>query len=80
MELAAQKPGMIGEFDDLDEFAVGRFTRKDQAVLAQPVNVDRVEFVAMAMTFADLVRAVDLLRQRAVAQFARIRAEPHRAA
>src|SRR5436305_1177322 len=54
MELAAQEPGMIGDFTDFDVGAVGSFTGDAQARGLERVLVFAVELKAVAMPFADL--------------------------
>src|SRR5712691_11257606 len=83
MELASEKPRMFvaREFDNLDKLLIGRDATENQATLLQSLAIGRIEFVAMAMALADFVRAaVNLARERTLAQHARARAQTHRAA
>ena len=71
---------MIGQFDNLYEFSVGRFAAEDEAVFGEAVNVSRIKFITMTVAFADFVGAIDALRERTLAQVARVRTQPHRSA
>lgn len=53
VELHADKPGMVGQFENLHAVAVGVFADKGEAVLGQGVDVCRVDFVAMTVAFGD---------------------------
>ena len=65
MELAAQIPGMVRHFADLDVDAVGRLRRSmPQAAGRQDLLVFAVEFVAVAVALADLARRRRLARAK----------------
>ena len=49
MELAPQKPGVIGDFDDLYQLPVGRGAGDAQARLGQAIPVLVVKFIAVAV-------------------------------
>src|SRR5579863_2568820 len=80
MELAADEPGMVGNFDDLDVNAVGRAPRDAEARARQRLIVFAVEFVAVPVPLGNLERAVSLRRKRPRLEFAGPRAQPHRPA
>ena len=65
VKLAAQKPWMIGYFDDFHVGAVRCAARDPQAGSGQALFVIAVEFVTVAVSFADLRGAVSTLRERA---------------
>src|SRR5208282_2678894 len=65
VELDADEPGMVGEFDDLGELAVGRHAGKPHPGLFQARLVVDVDLVAVAVALADLGLAVDLRHARA---------------
>src|SRR5262249_57113215 len=60
MELHADEPGMVGEFDNFRQHAVRRHARKSQPDRFQALLVPDIYFVAMAMALADLRTSVDL--------------------
>src|SRR5438105_1253789 len=80
MELAAQEPGMIRELADLDVNAVGSLSGQPQTVLFQNSFVFAIEFVAVAMTLADLTPPVCLTCETVVRQLAGIRPQAHSSA
>ena len=65
MELAAQKPRMIGSFHDFDVHAVRRAPRDAKSGARERLLILAIEFVAMAMTFGNFELAVGLVRERA---------------
>src|ERR1700691_2317982 len=77
MELNADEPGMVGEFDDLGQRAVGRHAGKPHSGLFQPGFVVDVDLVAVAVALADLGLAVDLGDAAAGQKLRRISAEAH---
>src|SRR5579884_4073049 len=80
MELAAEIPGVILEFADLDIGGVRRLSRDAQAVAGKPLLEIAVELVAVTMALADLRRAVGLRGEASFGQLARVRAQAHGAA
>src|SRR5579863_874910 len=80
MKLAAQIPGMAGQLANFNVDAVGRFAGQAQAMLLQHGLVFAIEFVAMAVAFADLARSVGLAGEAVLGEQARIRAQAHGAA
>src|SRR5581483_6693483 len=80
MELARHEPGVVGQLDDLDEPAVLIGAGDDEPVVDEPVAVDVVHLVAVAVPLEDHVLAVDLAGTRALGELDRLRAEPHGAA
>src|SRR5579883_1585094 len=80
MALAAQIPGVIGQFANLDVNSVRRFSRQAQAVLLQNALVLTIELVAMAVALADLACAVCRSGEAVFGQQAGISAKPHGAA
>src|SRR4051794_10945561 len=80
MELAAEEPRVVFQFNDLDELAVGREAGHAKAALLQLRHVFGVHLVAMAVALVDLLHSIRLPRDRTFLQRARILAEAHRAA
>src|SRR5216683_389536 len=80
MELAADEPGMVGQFDHLDQRAVRRQSRRAQTVLRQHVAVGVRHLVPVAMALAYLRRVVGLRDMRTRTEPAGIGTETHRAA
>src|ERR1019366_9331509 len=80
MELAAEEPGMIGDFADLHVGSVGRLAGDTKSRGLQRFLVLAVEFEAVAVTLADLARSVSLPGEAAFGQDARPRAQTHGAA
>src|SRR6267143_7135848 len=80
MELAADEPRMVGQFDHLDQLAVRRQSRRAQTVLRQHVAVGVRHLVPVAMALAHLRRVVGLRDTRTRTEPAGIVTEPHRAA
>src|SRR5690349_21075595 len=64
VELAPDKPGMIGHFDDFDVHTVRRATRDAEARARQNLGILGVEFVAVPMPLGDFTRAISLCRKR----------------
>src|SRR5262245_1158471 len=79
VELARDEERMRRQLDHLDQ-AVAREAGKAQPRVHHLLQVAVVELVAVAVALLDHVRAVDLVRARAVRQPHFLRAEPHRAA
>ena len=64
VELAGEEPRVVRQFDGFDQaFASGRYAADNQACLFQRGNVVVVDFVAMAVAFADMFAAVDFWRR-----------------
>src|SRR5580704_4109961 len=80
MKLAANEPGVIGHFDNLDIHVIGRPARDPEAGARERLLILAIKFVAMAMALGDFERAVSLMRKRPGLEFARPRPKPHRAA
>src|ERR1700690_105887 len=80
MELAADKPGMVGHFDDLNIYAVRCAARDSESGAGERRLVLAIEFVAMAMALGNFQRAIRFIGKRAGLKFARPRAQAHRAA
>jgi len=78
MILHGDKPGVIGDLDDLDELSIGMPTGGDHAVRFEFLEVVGIEFVAMPMAFRDLQSLVTRKRSRLLAETARLRTQPHR--
>ena len=72
MELAADEPGMIFEFDDFYQAVVRRRARQDQAGIDHFRTVFVVKFPAMAMAFVNEVCPIDFVGLGAFRQFAGI--------
>src|SRR6516225_7275504 len=80
MELAAEEPGMIGSLDNLYIILIRRASGNFQSRVHQRFLEVAVEFIAMAVAFADLQLTVGLVRERPWLELARPRTQPHRAA
>ena len=59
VELAGDEEWMLRQFDDLDELAVWRKAREYHAVVGKDLAEIVVEFVAMAVAFANFFAAVE---------------------
>ena len=77
MELAGKKPGMILEFDELNERAIGRSTRNHESLLLHRFTVVHVELVAVAMPFEDFRAAIDLMSERVLDKHGRTGSQSH---
>src|SRR3989442_15467055 len=80
MELATQKPGVVGRFDDLDVDAVRRAAGDAQARRHERLFILAVKFVAVAEALASLWLTVRAMRHRAGFERARPAPQAHRAA
>src|SRR5579863_4294172 len=80
VELAAEEPWMVRSFDDLNIVFVGGTAGDAETSGGQNFFVVAIEFVAMAMTFADLEFSVCTIRERSGLEFAGPRPESHCAA
>ena len=60
MELGTDEPTVAGDFDNLDQVALGIHSDALHAVFLVFVFIKVVELVSVAMAFADLWCAVDL--------------------
>ena len=80
MELAADEPGMILDFNDFDKAIVRRRARNHQASFAELRSVFIVEFPAVAMAFVNEVLAVYIEGLCVLFQLAGIYAQAHRTA
>ena len=58
VELARDEKRMVRQFDDFDEFAVGRVAAENEVGLGKTVSLGVVEFVAMTVAFVDNKSAV----------------------
>jgi len=63
VELAAEEPGMLRGFDDLDVIFVGGAAGDQQPSTCQGLLVIAIEFVAVAVAFADFELAVSAIRE-----------------
>ena len=70
MELGADEPTMAGDFDNLDQVALGVHADAFHAVLLVFFFVLVVELVSVAVTLTDLERAVNLGHATAFAELA----------
>lgn len=62
VELGADEKGVVGDLDDFDEFLFGGDGADFQAGSLDLLAVGGVEFVAVAVTFADDFRAIEFVR------------------
>ena len=58
MELAAQEPRVIGDFNDFHQRAIGGLAAENHAHIRKAFPVGVVEFVAVAVAFGDVVLSV----------------------
>ncbi len=65
------------KFDDFDKMGVRIASRRDETGFLEESEEVAVEFVAVAVTFGNLCRAVNLLRKRARLDFAFVCAQTH---
>ena len=80
MELAGDEPGMIGDFDHFDEFAVFGAARHPHAPLLESLHVVVVYFVTMAVPFVDHLLPVGLPGQGILREHTGLFAKAHGAA
>src|SRR5579859_4900071 len=80
MELAAEKPGMVGYLADLDVGLVGSFPGDFEAAGFERLFVFAVELVAVAVALADFSHSIGTVRETILGQHAGPRAEAHRSA
>src|SRR5579871_4648208 len=71
MELAAEHPGVVREFADLDVDLVGGLAGEAEAMFGEDRLKFAVEFEAVAMALADEGRVVGLAGERTVGEFTR---------
>src|SRR5215475_9495846 len=77
MKLAAQIPGVVGQFADLHVHSVRRFSGEPQPMLRQNPFVLAIELVAMAVALADFACAISRAREAVFGQQTRIGAQAH---
>ena len=63
MELAAEEPRMVGQFDDFDVRAIGSFSGDAETGGDENFLVVAIEFIAMAVALADFQFAVRPIRE-----------------
>src|SRR6478736_3234071 len=80
MELAGKKPWVTLDLDELNQSAVRRRARDDEAPLLHRLAVVHVELVAVAVPFEDFRAPVDLVSQSVPAEHGGARSQPHRSA
>src|SRR5581483_7387898 len=80
VELAAEEPGVVGDFADLDVGAVGSFAGDAQTGGFELAFVFAVEFVTGAVASVDLARTGRAVGEAILGQPARPAAQPHGAA
>ena len=77
MELAAQEPRVIGDFNDFHQRAIGGLAAENHAHIRKAFAVGIVEFVAVAVAFVDTGRFVGFESVRPFRNGAGIRTEAH---
>ncbi len=77
VELAGDKPGMIGDFNDLNQSTIHRTTGDFHAGRDNVIQVAVVELIAMTMALRDHILSVELAGQAAGLQVTLLTAEPH---
>ena len=80
VELGGDEEGVVGQLDHLDQALVGRGAAGDQALVLELAPQEHVHLVTVTVALVDDALAEDLPRPRALVQFHRVGAEPHRAA
>src|SRR4051794_28827548 len=80
MELDTNEPRVLRPFDNFGQLPVGRHTGEDQSCFLERIAIVDVDFVAMAMTLAYLVRAVKRAGTAVAVKLGGISAKTHRAA
>jgi len=80
VELAAEEPGVAGEFANLDIGAIGGFAGDAEAVVFEDFLVLAIELIAVAVAFADEGLAVGLAGKGIGGELAVVSAEAHGAA
>ena len=80
MELGADEPTVAGDFDDLDQVALGIRSDTFHAILFVFFFILVIELVSVAMAFTDLERAVDFSYAAAFAKRAVVSTQTHGAA
>src|ERR1700733_3425303 len=59
MKLARHKKRMVFEFDDFNEFAVGRIAAENETGLFEFFTIRIIEFITMPMAFVNDKRAIE---------------------
>ena len=77
VKLTSQKPGMITDFDDLDQFTVRRNPADDHSLFLQPIQKFVVEFIAVAVALGNFLLVICLEGQRMVCNTTAVCAQPH---
>src|SRR5712675_1839781 len=77
MKLHADKPRVIGEFDDFRQHAVGRHSGKPQSGRFERLFIADINLIAMAMPLADTGGAVDLCHPAFGGEHRFVGAQPH---
>src|SRR6476661_9761546 len=80
MELHADEPRMVWALDNLWQLVVGRHSGENEAGPLEGVAIMNIDLVAMAVTLADFVDAVDRTDDTVTVELRRIGAKAHRAA
>src|SRR5437868_3099238 len=78
VELARDKPGVVGQLDDLDEPSIGRHAAEHHARFAHHLAVLVVELEAVAMALVHDLFPIRLVGAGAWLELAWVQAEPHR--
>src|SRR6185295_2486695 len=77
VKLAAEKPRMIFELDDLDQFTVRRKTAQNHPFGAELGAVTIIELITVAMSFGNLFSPVQFGGEGLVLQHTRESAQAH---
>ena len=80
MTLACDEVGVVGHLDHLDQAAIGRRPRNNQAAFDKTLAEHVVDFVAVTMALVDQILAVHLVRKRPIGNLAGVCAKAHGAA
>ena len=77
VKLAAEKPGVVFEFDDLDQLVFRIFSRDDEPGIGQNLFISGIEFEPVTMPFIDIGALVDLICQGILLYPAEVLSQPH---
>jgi hypothetical protein len=78
MELTGKEPGMVFDFNDLDEVLVGRNAGNNKTVARQRFLERPIKFIPMAMALGNYRGVVRAMGAGALGEIRRICAQPHR--
>ena len=80
VELTGEKPGVVRDFYDFYQRAVGRTTRDPETCLGQEIQVIVIELIAVTMAFENDLLTINFPQFRPVRQMTFILTKAHGAA